>query len=139
MPEFAVVDRVDGPPFRCGDRVDDLAAARRGVEHLRWRAHAPVQIGGDFVPDRLPSCLIDVAEAVLIQALVVDSHSERHSRIASQRRSSAWRVSHERPFQANDAITRSHYAVREGLTAGGWPCPAAGSGLGPGMIPGSFG
>src|SRR5580693_8591549 len=82
LTEFVVIDGVHRPPLRCRYRVDELAAARGRVEHLLRRAHAAVYIGGDLLPDRLAACLVDVPEAVLVQALVVDPHCHRHFPIA---------------------------------------------------------
>ena len=80
--EFVVIDAIHRPPLRRGDRVDELAAARCRVKYLRRRAHASVEVGGDFLPDRLAALLVDVAEAVLVQPLVVDPHRHRHFPVA---------------------------------------------------------
>jgi hypothetical protein len=82
MTEFVVINGIYRPPLRCGDRVDELAAARGGVEDLRGRAHTAVYVGGDLTPDRLAAHLVDVPEAILVQALVVNPHRHRHFLIA---------------------------------------------------------
>ena len=41
------------------------------VEDLLRRAHQAVDVGADLAPDRDPRVLVDVAEAVRVEALVV--------------------------------------------------------------------
>src|SRR5580692_627193 len=89
LTEFVVIDGVHRPPLRCRYRVDELAAARGRVEHLLRRAHAAVYIGGDFMPDRLAPHLVDIAEAILVQALVVDPHPHRHFLMPTPKRSTS--------------------------------------------------
>ena len=66
---------VDRPPLARRDGIDELAAAGRRIEHRLGPPHLLMDERRDLAPDRRPGVLIDVAEAVLVEALVV--HRDR--------------------------------------------------------------
>jgi hypothetical protein len=72
-PTFLVGDEVDRPALLRRDRVQELAATRSRVQHALGPAEALVDEGPDLAPDGRPGALVDVAEAVVVEALVVQA------------------------------------------------------------------
>src|SRR5262249_31927639 len=63
-----------------GHRCDELAAARGRIQDTARRAHPAVQVARDLLPHCLPAGLIDVAEPVLVQPLIVHANGHSYSR-----------------------------------------------------------
>jgi hypothetical protein len=74
--KVALPDEVDAPALGRRDRCDELAAARGRIQHTARRAHPAVQVTRDLLPHCLPAGLIDVAEPVLVQPLVVHANGQ---------------------------------------------------------------
>ena len=68
---LGVGDLVDRPGLLGRDRLDELAAAGGRIEDGGRTTHQPVYVRRDLAPDRGPGTLVDVAEAVVVQALIV--------------------------------------------------------------------
>jgi hypothetical protein len=71
--DVALPDEVDAPPVAGGHRRDELAAAGRRIEDAARLAKSLVDVPGNLGPDRLPAGLVDIAEPVGVQPLVVDA------------------------------------------------------------------
>src|SRR5262249_37570906 len=78
--KVALPDEVDAPALGRGHRCDELAAARGRIQDTARRAHPAVQVARDLLPHCLPAGLIDVAEPVLVQPLIVHANGHSYSR-----------------------------------------------------------
>ena len=68
---FGIRHLVDRPPLLRRHGVDELAPPGSRIEDRLRMSHQTVDERRDLVPDRRPGTLIDVAEAVFVEALVV--------------------------------------------------------------------
>ena len=74
---YPLTHQVDAPAFGSGHRGDELASAGGRVKDALRGAHPAVRVARDLLPYRLPAGLVDAAEPVGVQPLVVDA-SCRH-------------------------------------------------------------
>jgi hypothetical protein len=91
---YPLADPVDAPAFGGGHRGDELPAPGGRVKNAPGLAHPAVRVARDLLPYRLPAGLVDVAEPVGVQPLVVDAGRRKgrgrlwrgvrcHSRVAA--------------------------------------------------------
>ena len=66
-----VFDGVDGPPFAGWDGVHELATASGGIQHPLRAPECLVEHRRERRPDILAPLLVDAAQTVLIETLVV--------------------------------------------------------------------
>ena len=66
-----VADGVHGPGLLRGDSADELAPSGGRIEDLLRASHQTVDVRPDLPPDGEAAGLVDVAEAVGVEALVV--------------------------------------------------------------------